>query len=813
MSDFDATWAAKERALKDRIRAGGFAVALSGGGHRATLATLGALLAIVDRGLSAKVIQIASVSGGSITNAFVAQRCKFETLRPGELDGIATELATAIVRKGVLSTKWMALLLLSPVVFGLAAAMLFSVSVVPWTWLAIAIGLGTGLFVLLAGGLAIEWLLDRRYFRQGTSGHRLTPRAQLASLSGGDVDHVFCMTDLALGLPVYASSGCGGMIWRRLKVEPSNLDLHKRPPFQTFDAGQLSIAELVRASAAFPGIPPRRLSIPSDPDNEMVSRSPKVAFLADGGLWNNLATHVIREDGFIGTYSNKVKGIPRPYYDGLHSDIPLLCFNGSAPLQPSHPWVFSVPGVALLKSLLQTANILNANTVLPRVAAMHLAFQRRAWQGEQPGKLDPVNLVVDLTGVQKTAHHHSYGFWRDLSPEVNRAYDSPIIGRAKLEDRDSLVNSTAWMQAIREEDERVDAPTTLDRIDVNLARRIISRAYLNTYFVSLFLAPLSDGELDRLIDFEFRLDQILGLRDKSEVKPSRDLSASGRKNAAEQLVVTSDRGSLSQNDQASSRRVLMDAEAQEAMEVLAEREWSAHSSPGKMRHIEGAAASGRSEMEPVMNEQQGTLAVGNRKRPWLEVTNFAIDCRFIESVESAANPEELKTIISSKDDDDDDHDHFYNLCVLWDESRPASQRPDFVPEARYKREYWERVYGMVPTLFVALDIVRDVLSFHGILYNPNSGKFSGPDDSALLPANFRPQFMIFEQMFDYPDFEPFRYAYCIISRAMQTFSTLDRATDGGELSYSIGFKVIPEAEVPEGGGSINLSQYLKRSAA
>ena len=241
MSDFQATWAAKERALTDRIRAGGFAIALSGGGHRAALATLGALLAIVDRGLSAKVIQIASVSGGSITNAFVSQRCKFENLRPGELDGIATELATAIVRKGVLTTEWIALLLLSPVVFGAVAATLFRVFVVPWTGLAVAIGLGVALFLLVARGLGVEYLLDRRYFRHDTTGYRRAHRAQLASLSGGDVDHVFCMTDLALGLPVYASSGCGGMMWRRLKVEPSSTDLYERPPFQTFDAGKVSI--------------------------------------------------------------------------------------------------------------------------------------------------------------------------------------------------------------------------------------------------------------------------------------------------------------------------------------------------------------------------------------------------------------------------------------------------------------------------------------------------------------------------------------------------------------------------------------------
>src|SRR6266700_1053495 len=105
---------ASEQALRDRIRAGGFAVALSGGGHRATLATLGALLAIVDRGLGPKVIQVASVSGGSISNAFVAQRCRLEELGPGEMDDVAAELTSTIVRQGVLTRSWIAVLLLAP---------------------------------------------------------------------------------------------------------------------------------------------------------------------------------------------------------------------------------------------------------------------------------------------------------------------------------------------------------------------------------------------------------------------------------------------------------------------------------------------------------------------------------------------------------------------------------------------------------------------------------------------------------------------------------------------------------------------------
>ena len=84
---------------------GHLAVALSGGGHRATLFALGALLALVDRGLNRRVAQISSVSGGSIANAFVAQRCHFDQLRPGELDPVAADLVATIVTRGLLTQR------------------------------------------------------------------------------------------------------------------------------------------------------------------------------------------------------------------------------------------------------------------------------------------------------------------------------------------------------------------------------------------------------------------------------------------------------------------------------------------------------------------------------------------------------------------------------------------------------------------------------------------------------------------------------------------------------------------------------------
>lgn len=362
-----------EESLRTRIREGGFAIALSGGGHRATLATLGCLLALVDRGLSDRIIQIASVSGGSITNAFVAQRTRLEGLAPRGLDAIAKELATTVVCRGVLTKAWIALFLLTPIALGLGFGTASSLLLPLPVWADVFLGLAVASFVLLLRGKAVEWLLDARYFRHGSTDGG---RARLSSLSGRKIDHVFCMTDLALGLPVYASSAHGGMVWRRLRPAPMRPSHH--PPFQTFSAMHLTLAELVRASAAFPGIPPRRIRVPADPQLPLVAQSPRIAFLADGGLWNNLGSQVVREDGFIGTHAAWDNGTLRPYGRTL-ADLPLLCFNGSAPLAPTMPWLFAIPGIALARSLLQTTEILNANTVLPRVDSMKRAFQRRTW--------------------------------------------------------------------------------------------------------------------------------------------------------------------------------------------------------------------------------------------------------------------------------------------------------------------------------------------------------------------------------------------------------------------------------------------------
>jgi len=103
--------------------------------------------------------------------------------------------------------------------------------------------------------------------------------------------------------------------------------------------------------------------------------------------------------------------------------MPVLAFNGSAPVKPSHPGVYQVPGLAMLASLVATTRILSANTVIPRVDAMKRSFLRRLWTGRRPDRWDPLDLVVDLTDVATTEQAFGRYTWGE---EQIRASD-PVV--------------------------------------------------------------------------------------------------------------------------------------------------------------------------------------------------------------------------------------------------------------------------------------------------------------------------------------------------------------------------------------------------
>src|SRR5215467_1577822 len=98
--------------LMSQIEEPAVGISLSGGGHRATLYALGSLMAIVDRGLNRRIVQVSSVSGGSILNAVLVHRgVNLNTATSDEFDKVARDITVVIARRGVLTKGWLAIAL------------------------------------------------------------------------------------------------------------------------------------------------------------------------------------------------------------------------------------------------------------------------------------------------------------------------------------------------------------------------------------------------------------------------------------------------------------------------------------------------------------------------------------------------------------------------------------------------------------------------------------------------------------------------------------------------------------------------------
>ena len=348
------------------------AVALSGGGHRAAIFGLGVLLYLVDSGLNRRVRLISSVSGGSITNGFVAQECDFRQVDREAFDRIAAALLQRIVRQGLF--RWWVIWAYVAVVVGLVV-LSATTAVLSWpvalpTWGAALIGLAAAAVALLRGWVLELWLLRGFFSRSGRG-------TLLGEITRG-VEHVFCSTDINSNAPFYFSTWGGGYTYS--------------PALGWARSGDTRLSTAVRASAAFPGgFPPKRLWVDIAKYNhgtheivwqlENVGRQvqddlsgrlippyrPRVLFLADGGIWNNLGTQAFLEhnlDRLVGElHAENRWGRP---------EMRCIVANASAPLRPRKLWRLHMPLLGELAALRRSANILNVNTVAPRAEQFRL---------------------------------------------------------------------------------------------------------------------------------------------------------------------------------------------------------------------------------------------------------------------------------------------------------------------------------------------------------------------------------------------------------------------------------------------------------
>jgi hypothetical protein len=337
------------------------AVALSGGGHRAALFGLGALLYLADSGKSRDVESIASVSGGSLTNGYLAQATDYRTVEPAAVRTAIAPFTRQLARRG---TVWPPKGLMLGYLVLLLLVLVAAIGVWFLPWSAGFRLLGFVVILVLLGvvanwrGLVISRALATTLF---------SPKGSPTSLSAitQSLDHVLCATDLHAGENVYFSGGfvCS---YRFGWGEPGDLPLHVA----------------VQCSAALPGaMPPRWLLtgrhrfVQGRPEAEGATRMA----LVDGGVYDNMA-----DQWGLGIGDRKDR------WPELAKDLgdvdELIIVNASAGLEWGPVSKIRLPLIGEVLALLKDKTILydNGNTV------------RREWALDRFRAEDPLGALVHI---------------------------------------------------------------------------------------------------------------------------------------------------------------------------------------------------------------------------------------------------------------------------------------------------------------------------------------------------------------------------------------------------------------------------------
>lgn len=322
------------------------AVAMSGGGHRAALFGLGALLYLVDSGKAREVTSVASVSGGSLTNGAVAQAVDLPSVDAAAFRRAVTPAGRRFGTKGTVwpPSSFTAAYLAVLALVGLVA--IVGVWFLPWPVglrvLAFAIGLLIFGVVASLRGLIVARAFAKTLFSPGGSPTRLS------AIHTG-VDHLICTAELHTGENVYFGGGfvCS---YRFGWGEPGDLPLHVA----------------VQCSAALPGVmPPRWLPTRRHGfvDGDGPGQNAGWMALVDGGVYDNMA-----DQWGLGMRDRRRHW---PQHAVAFRDCDeLIIVNASAGLEWEPVWKTRLPLVGEIVALLKDKSILydNGNAVRRELA-------------------------------------------------------------------------------------------------------------------------------------------------------------------------------------------------------------------------------------------------------------------------------------------------------------------------------------------------------------------------------------------------------------------------------------------------------------
>jgi predicted acylesterase/phospholipase RssA len=431
-------------------------VSLSGGGHRATLFSLGVLMYMTDAALNTDVMRIDSVSGGSITNGYIAQECNYNEASPTSFRDVARPLAKLIAYRGTLFASWLtwAYLIALLLLVALISLVIVFLSGVGRLAAGVTLALGLGIAIGYRGAIA-SYAFGRVLFSHGFT------RTKLRDIHDGPI-HVFCTTDLLAGEPFYFS----------------------RDFIHSYHLGwgsphSLKLQTAVQASAALPGaFPPTRLRtarfnfVRNRPNGG--SQSVKDVFLVDGGVYNNLGTEWI--DGFErrGQWQD-----PSGTSEKSPTHLVVVNSSGQRAVRRS-AGLLRWPYLRDVQTIPFVTDVLYANTIRPRLRAF-IEASIRASRDEHFVGLRPAVIQIDQSPLELAR-----GLSLAEGPTGERA-SNVVTALEGLVGQDDYY----W---IRFAERSAQVATTLNALGEEAAAHIIHHGYVSamTVLYVLFAWPLLD---------------------------------------------------------------------------------------------------------------------------------------------------------------------------------------------------------------------------------------------------------------------------------------------------------------------------------
>jgi hypothetical protein len=439
-----------------------WSIAISGGGHRASLFGLGALMYLADSGLNADVTSIASVSGGSLTNGYVGAHLDYPTVTGAQFSEKVTPLVKRCAVQGTVEWAPEAVGLLVGIGLGLLLAVAAWFLPVPG-WLRLVlflIGLALALGLLEARSVIADRIFRRQLFS--------TPDGKPIRLKdlNPSVTHLLCATEVQSKVHAYLSRAFAYSYEYGVST----------------GAGDLPLSTAVQASACFPGgFPPRSLSARK---LGFTAKGRKTLWLVDGGVYDNMG------EQWAQRFAARVPGNAELAAVAGVAPENLLVVNASAREGwAGAPRLMRVPLLGELLTLLREKGILYQVGTTNRRAGLVRQFDtvRLAWQlppgPQRDSLLKSAGLNGALTNIATTPRWPSTATMS--SPAEQAACEEFAATLAAFADQD-------WVdQAVRLS---AKVPTTLAKVGRENAAALLWLGYVLTManLHIFFDAPLYD---------------------------------------------------------------------------------------------------------------------------------------------------------------------------------------------------------------------------------------------------------------------------------------------------------------------------------